>query len=316
MPQPKKPASPARKPTAGKKAAAAKPAAGAKSATARRSTAKPAAAKSATARRSTAATKSSTARRTAKPAAAKSSTVAKSSPARRSPAKPAVAKPSTARRSTAKPAAAKSSAAAKASTVRRSTAKPAAPKSPTARRSAAKPAAAKPSTARRAAAKPRAVAAAATPDDLAVSLGALRERLVSSLTLTSERLQEAVDDAVRRGRMTRKDAEELLGTLVAAGRAQTEALLADVEQLLGRGGGGVRVRADATGDAVLRTVDRARRRVGVGAFPILGYDELTAAQVAKRLTDLTPAQLRKVRDHERRNEARKSVLGAIDRKLA
>jgi polyhydroxyalkanoate synthesis regulator phasin len=167
----------------------------------------------------------------------------------------------------------------------------------------------KPAAAKKPAAKQRKPAAAAVPsaDDLAANLGALRERLVSSLTLTSDRLQETVDDAVRRGRMTRKDAEELLSTLVTAGRAQTEALLADVEQLLGRG----------AGDAVLRTVDRARRRVGgVGAgFPILGYDDLNATQVTKRLADLTPAQLRKVRDHERRHGARKSVLKAIERKL-
>jgi hypothetical protein len=161
---------------------------------------------------------------------------------------------------------------------------------------------------------PKKPAAPPVPEDLAASLGALRERLVSSITLTSDRLQEAVDDAVRRGRMTRKDAEELLGTLVAAGRAQTEAILADVEQLIGRGGG--------TGDAVLRTVEKARRRVGgaaggggASAFPIDGYDELTAAQVTKRLGDLTPAQLRKVRDHERRHKARKSVMGAVEKKL-
>jgi hypothetical protein len=158
--------------------------------------------------------------------------------------------------------------------------------------------------------QPKKPVAPAVPDELAASLGALRERLVSSLTLTSDRLQEAVDDAVRRGRMTRKDAEELLGTLVAAGRAQTEAILADVEQLLGRGGG--------TGDAVLRTVEKARRRVGGGgaaSFPIAGYDDLTAAQVTAQLSGLTPAQLRKVRDHERRHKARKSVLGAVEKKL-
>ncbi|HET6509811.1 MAG TPA: hypothetical protein VFG42_23660 [Baekduia sp.] len=148
------------------------------------------------------------------------------------------------------------------------------------------------------------------PEELAASLGALRERLVSSVTITSDRLQEAVDDAVRRGRMTRKDAEELLGTLLAAGRAQTESILADVEHLLGRGGG--------TGEAVLRTVEKARRKVGVSvgsSFPIEGYDALTAPQVTARLGDLTPAQLRKVRDHERGNKARKSVLGAIDQRL-
>jgi hypothetical protein len=115
--------------------------------------------------------------------------------------------------------------------------------------------------------------------------------------------------------MTRKDAEDLLATLVSAGRAQSEALLADVEQLLGRGTG-VRARAVDSGDAVLRKVDRARRRVGGGTFPILGYDDLTAAQITKRLGDLTPAELRKVRDHERRGDARKSVLAAIERKLA
>jgi hypothetical protein len=172
--------------------------------------------------------------------------------------------------------------------------------------SARKPAAVKKPAA--GARKPAAAAAVHSTDELAANLGALRERLVSSLTLTSDRLQETVDDAVRRGRMTRKDAEELLSTLVTAGRAQTEALLADVEQLLGRG----------AGDAVLRTVDRARRRVGAGvggSFPILGYDDLTAAQITKRLTDLTPAQLRKVRDYERRHGARKSVLNAIERKL-
>lgn len=199
--------------------------------------------------------------------------------------------------------------------------KPAAAKKPAAgaRKPAATKAKAKPAAAKRsksakprpaAARKPAAAAAAAghSTDELAANLGMLRERLVSSLTLTSDRLQETVDDAVRRGRMTRKDAEELLSTLVAAGRTQTEALLADIEQLLGRG----------AGDAVLRTVDRARRRVGAGvggSFPILGYDDLTAAQVTKRLTDLTPAQLRKVRDYERRHAARKSVLNAIERKL-
>jgi hypothetical protein len=186
--------------------------------------------------------------------------------------------------------------------------KPAAAKKPAvARKPATKKAKAtrKPAAAK---AKPAAAAAVPSTDELTAHLGALRERLVSSLTLTSDRLQETVDDAVRRGRMTRKDAEELLSTLVTAGRAQTDALLADVEQLLGRG----------AGDAVLRTVDRARRRVGAGvggSFPILGYDDLSAAQITKRLTDLTPAQLRKVRDHERRHGARKSVLNAIERKL-
>nr|MBA3328266.1 hypothetical protein [Solirubrobacterales bacterium] len=69
-------------------------------------------------------------------------------------------------------------------------------------------------------------------------------------------------------------------------------------------------------DRALQQVDKARRAAGVGSpFPVIGYDDLTAAQIADRLDDLKPAELRKVRDHERRNANRKSVLGSIERKL-
>ena len=68
---------------------------------------------------------------------------------------------------------------------------------------------------------------------------------------------------------------------------------------------------------MLAQADRARRAAGVGpSFPILGYDDLTAAQVQSRLSDLTPAELRKVRDYERRNANRKTVLSSIEEKLS
>jgi polyhydroxyalkanoate synthesis regulator phasin len=136
----------------------------------------------------------------------------------------------------------------------------------------------------------------------------LREQLmrllnpVGAMVLTRERVQEVLDDAVERGRMTRDDATELLAELVRRGRKQTDDL---IESLLA-----------APADRVLREVDRARRATGLGAsFPISGYDDLTAAQVTERLDGLSPADLRRVRDHERRNANRKSVLTAIERKL-
>ena len=56
---------------------------------------------------------------------------------------------------------------------------------------------------------------------------------------------------------------------------------------------------------------------GVGpSFPITGYDDLTASQVQTRLGTLSPAELRKVRDHERRSAKRKTVLQAIESKLS
>jgi hypothetical protein len=145
-------------------------------------------------------------------------------------------------------------------------------------------------------------------DDAIKRLAGLRDALTKSVMLTGDRIQEVVDDAVKRGRMTRTDAEDLVQRLIALGRQQTEDAISDIEQLLGRG-------AATGGDRVLRHVDKARRAVGIGTFPILGYDDLSASQIIDRLSDLTPAQLRKVRDHEKRNANRKSVLQAIERKL-
>lgn len=159
-------------------------------------------------------------------------------------------------------------------------------------------------------------------EELRAQLTTVRDRLLHSITLTTDRLQDAADDAVRRGRMTRQDAEDLVAGLVNAGRTQTEQLLAEVEQLLGSRSKVGQARRRATAPAQ-RVVDRAKRAVAsgplgggdAGAFPIDGYDDLTAAQITGRLGDLDAAQLRKVRDYEKRNANRKSVLAAVERAL-
>jgi polyhydroxyalkanoate synthesis regulator phasin len=151
-------------------------------------------------------------------------------------------------------------------------------------------------------------------------------RLARGVVLTRERLEQAMDDAVTRGRMTRGDANELVADLLRRGRKQTEEVLGDLEQLVGRSREQLetaatdarrRARRAPGADRVLREVDRARRSSGIaGSFPILGYDDLTANQITDRLDDLSPAELRKVRDYERRNANRKSVLSAVERKLS
>jgi polyhydroxyalkanoate synthesis regulator phasin len=182
--------------------------------------------------------------------------------------------------------------------------------------------------------------ATGSPEDVVrANRKAFRDALASTVSqlnlvmVPRDRIQEVLDDAVRRGRVTRDDANELVSDLVRRGRRQTDDLMKDLEQLLGRGREGLE---DATGDArkqarrgatrarrqpsvdrVLREVDRGRRAAGLPpSFPVLGYDDLSAAQVAERLVDLSPAELRKVRDYERRNANRKSVLSAIEKALA
>jgi polyhydroxyalkanoate synthesis regulator phasin len=194
----------------------------------------------------------------------------------------------------------------------------------------------------------RKVSSAATGEFSGKSVAEFRQALTTNLIrplemvmLTRQRIEEALDEAVKRGRMTRDDATQLGQALFTVGRQQTDEVLKDLEQLLGRGRsrleertGSMRGRsveaargarrsvgqaADAArkaADPLIMQADRARRVAGVGpSFPITGYDDLTAAQIQTRLGTLTPAELRKVRDYERRRGNRKSVLDAIETQL-
>jgi polyhydroxyalkanoate synthesis regulator phasin len=166
------------------------------------------------------------------------------------------------------------------------------------------------------------------------SIESFRNSLERSLTISRDRLQEVVDDAVKRGRMQRRDAEKMVSDLVSRGRRQTSSLVADLERLADQarrevGGRARPARRQATraarrasraardaADRPLAEADRLRRRTGLPSrFPITAYNQLTAAQVRSRLGDLSATELRRVRDYERRNQDRKGVVTAIDRKL-
>jgi polyhydroxyalkanoate synthesis regulator phasin len=178
---------------------------------------------------------------------------------------------------------------------------------------------------------------------------ALRKNLIRPfdiVLISRDRIEEVMSEAVERGRVTADDAQQLANGLIQRGRKQTNDVLRDLEQLMGRGrdriegrtagarragtdaargarrqvegaARGARTRAVKAADPVLSRADRVRRAAGVGPnFPVTGYDDLTATQIQSRLTGLTPAELRKVRDYERRNANRKSVLNSIETKLS
>jgi hypothetical protein len=142
--------------------------------------------------------------------------------------------------------------------------------------------------------------------------------------ISRERIEEVLGEAVDQGRVTVRDAQRISAGIVKRGQRQTSDVLKDLENLLGHGRSeikgrtsGARGRAVRRASPALAQVDRVRRSAGVGAnFPITGYDDLTASQIQSRLGTLTPAELRKVRDHERRNASRKTVLQAIESKLS
>jgi len=147
--------------------------------------------------------------------------------------------------------------------------------------------------------------AADARDAGAAKVAAARDRIVRSVLaplnavlLTRKHIEEALDDAVSRGRMTRSDAQELAQTLLTRSARATDDFLADVERMLG-----------GRGDTLEGTPATER------GLAIAGYDDLSAAQVQERLDGLTPAELRRLRDYEQRHANRKTVLDRIDRKL-
>ncbi|MBJ7329546.1 MAG: hypothetical protein JHC95_06590 [Solirubrobacteraceae bacterium] len=125
-------------------------------------------------------------------------------------------------------------------------------------------------------------------------------KATKGLVVPFDRLQEALDDAVRRGRMQRKDAEELAARLLTTVGARTEEALGGMQDLVGT--------------ATARMV-RGLGGQADGALAIADYEDLTAAQVTQNLDGLSDAQLRAIREHEVHHANRVSVLRAIDRQL-
>jgi hypothetical protein len=50
-------------------------------------------------------------------------------------------------------------------------------------------------------------------------------------------------------------------------------------------------------------------------FPIAGYDEMNVAEISERLEGLSADELKRVREYEKRNKGRDTLIGQIDRKI-
>ncbi|HEX6744204.1 MAG TPA: hypothetical protein VF087_08310, partial [Solirubrobacteraceae bacterium] len=137
-----------------------------------------------------------------------------SSRARKPAAKSAATKPA-AKSAASKPAA--KSAASKPAAKRATARKPAAKRS-----TASKPAG------RRSTASKPATRAPASEEAVRANLTALRDTLRKGVLLTAEGVKSTLDDAVKRGRITRKDATELSQSLLSAGRSQADSLRSDL----------------------------------------------------------------------------------------
>jgi hypothetical protein len=77
--------------------------------------------------------------------------------------------------------------------------------------------------------------------------------------------------------------------------------------------------AEQTGE-VLRQTEKVTREAELntvvsGALKTANYDELTVDEISKRLNGLSTGELRKVREYEKRNKNRETLIEQIDRKI-
>lgn len=138
-----------------------------------------------------------------------------------------------------------------------------APKKAKAKKAAAKPAS-KQSKAKKAKAKApkKSASRGGTVTGLDKSVEQFRESLERNVTVSRDRLQEVVDDAVKRGRMTRGDAEKMLSDLVKKGRRQTDSLLGELERLIKQVRREVGGRAEPVRKQATQAARRARKKLG------------------------------------------------------
>jgi hypothetical protein len=59
----------------------------------------------------------------------------------------------------------------------------------------------------------------------------------------------------------------------------------------------------------------AENRVEDTTFPIAGYDEMNVKEIGERLEGLAAAEIRTVREYEKRNKNRETLIEQFDRKL-
>jgi hypothetical protein len=59
----------------------------------------------------------------------------------------------------------------------------------------------------------------------------------------------------------------------------------------------------------------ARRTAEAATFPIAGYDEMNVEEISERVDALTDEQVRRLRDYERANQNRKTLMERFDSRL-
>jgi hypothetical protein len=145
---------------------------------------------------------------------------------------------------------------------------------------------------------------------------------------TGDSYKTVVDHTVALQERNLKFWQEAFGGVVREIRGQAESNRALTRELVDRAErqrGAVRTLLEESVDAYVDLVyapfayyRRGLRLVETevnGGFPIPGYDELNVGEISGQLDGLTAAQIREVREYEKRNKNRETLIEQLDRRL-
>lgn len=154
-------------------------------------------------------------------------------------------------------------------------------------------------------------------DQLREAFSDVGDALQRAIVLSTDRLQSVLEDAVVRGRMTRRDAEELATNLVSLGREQAQELGAELDSLARSFPGKVAGKVDPRGKLRRREPADIEATPVDAAAPAPADDpaSLTVSELTVVVAAADAPALRQLRERELAGKARATVLKAIDRKL-
>jgi hypothetical protein len=139
----------------------------------------------------------------------------------------------------------------------------------------------------------------------------------------AQRLSEQAGRQQKAGRdLVRESVEayaEFLDAAFAQYRSGAERAAGSARILAETTTNAVNTAAGATTGAVRETADTAagatRSAAETATFPIPGYDGMNVEEISGRLDPLTEDQIRQLRDYERQNQNRKTLMERYDAKL-
>src|SRR5215211_6329768 len=148
------------------------------------------------------------------------------------------------------------------------------------------------------------------------------ERLAKT---SADSYKMVIDHMVARQERNVRFAQEIFGGTVRELRHQAESNRVLTRELVER----AEMQRDALRTLVGESVDsytdllyapfayykQGLRLVESGGFPIAGYDEFNVGEIGDRLEGLSAPEIRSVREYEKRNKNRETLIEQFDRKL-